>query len=90
MSLLMSLILLQAATATSPSGPATPAPAKEKLVCKSLKVTGSRLDTQRVCATKRQWDVAEQEIQETIRDRQDHGTLTGGSEIMERAPGGPR
>jgi hypothetical protein len=63
----------------------------EKLICKYLKETGSRIGQQKVCATKRQWELTELETQETIRDRQNHGTLTGGSETMSVAPGqGPR
>ena len=52
----------------------------DKLVCKYLKRTGSRLDQQKICATERQWDLAEQETQETIRDRQNQsiGTCQGG------------
>ena len=42
----------------------------DKLVCKYLKTTGSRLAQQKVCATERQWELAELETQETIRDRQ--------------------
>ena len=61
----------------------------EKLVCKYIKETGSRLGQQKVCATQRQWDVAEQETQETIRDRQNRGSLT--SESVPLPPkGGPR
>ena len=60
----------------------------DRLVCKYLKETGSRLGQQKVCATKRQWDVAEQEVQETIRNRQSRGTLTGGDEVPRPEPGG--
>jgi hypothetical protein len=42
----------------------------DPLVCKFLKTTGSRLQQQKVCATQRQWDVAELETQEAVRDRQ--------------------
>lgn len=48
----------------------------EKLICKYIKATGSRLEQQKVCATQRQWDVAEKEMQETVRDRQNRSTLT--------------
>jgi hypothetical protein len=61
----------------------------DKLVCKYLKETGSRLEQQKVCATKRQWELTELETQETIRDRQNRSTLT--SESQPRAGrGGPR
>lgn len=42
----------------------------DPLVCKYLKTTGSRLQQEKVCATQRQWDVAELETQEAVRDRQ--------------------
>lgn len=42
----------------------------DKLICKYLKETGSRLEQQKICATKRQWELMELESQETIRDRQ--------------------
>ena len=42
----------------------------DKLICKYLKTTGSRLEQEKICATKRQWDLTELETQETIRDRQ--------------------
>lgn len=48
----------------------------DKLVCKYLKRTGSRLDQEKICATKRQWEVMELETQETVRDRQNRSTLT--------------
>jgi hypothetical protein len=47
----------------------------DKLVCKYLKTTGSRLEQQKVCATKRQWELTELETQETMRDRQSRSTL---------------
>ena len=40
----------------------------DKLICKYLKTTGSRLAQEKVCATKRQWDLAGQEAQEKVRD----------------------
>lgn len=42
----------------------------DKLICKYLKETGSRLHQQKICATKRQWELTELETQEAIRDRQ--------------------
>ena len=61
-----------------------------KLVCKYLKTTGSRIEQQKVCATERQWELAELETQELIRTRQSTSTLTGGSETMAISPGGPQ
>ena len=52
----------------------------DKLVCKYLKTTGSRVGQQKNCATERQWDLAEQETQETIRNRQNQSIRTCGGE----------
>lgn len=52
----------------------------EKLICKYLKETGSRLHQQKVCATKRQWELAELETQETIRDRQNQSKWIPGQQ----------
>jgi hypothetical protein len=42
----------------------------DKLICKYLRTTGSRIEQEKICATKRQWELTELEAQETIRDRQ--------------------
>jgi hypothetical protein len=60
----------------------------DPLVCKYLKTTGSRIAQEKICATRRQWELTELETQETIRNRQNTSTLTGGSEEMSRSPGG--
>ena len=60
----------------------------DTIICKYLKTTGTRLGTDRMCATKRQWEVTEQEIQDAIRDRQNRSTLTGGSESPPKPGGG--
>ena len=52
----------------------------DPLVCKYLKVTGSRLEQQKVCATQRQWDLAEMETQETVRDRQNQSKWIRGQQ----------
>lgn len=48
----------------------------DRMVCKDIKETGSRLSTQRVCSTAREWRLAEEEAQKTLRDRQNMSTLT--------------
>ena len=60
----------------------------DRQVCKDIKETGSRLSTQRVCSTAREWRLAEEEAQKALRDRQSMSTLTneGGGEIS-RGPG---
>ena len=52
----------------------------DKLVCKYLKTTGSRLEQQKICATKRQWELTELETQETIRDRQNQSKWVPGEQ----------
>jgi hypothetical protein len=47
----------------------------DELVCKYLKVTGSRLEQERICATKRQWEITEQETQESVLARQSQSLL---------------
>jgi hypothetical protein len=47
----------------------------DELICKYLKTTGSRLEQQKICATKRQWELTELETQETLRNRQNTSTL---------------
>lgn len=48
----------------------------DRIVCKDIKETGSRLSTQRVCSTAREWRLAEEEAQKVLRDRQNTGSLT--------------
>ena len=49
----------------------------DKLICKFIKRTGSRLEQEKICATKRQWELTELETQETMRDRQNRSTQPG-------------
>lgn len=48
------------------------------LVCKYLKVTGSRIAQEKVCATRLQWQRMEQETQETILSRQNQSKIIPG------------
>jgi hypothetical protein len=50
----------------------------EDLVCKYLKVTGSRIAQEKICATRLQWFRMEQETQDTIRDRQNQTKIIPG------------
>jgi hypothetical protein len=52
----------------------------DKLICKYLKTTGSRIEQQKICATKRQWELTELETQETIRDRQNQSRRVPGEQ----------
>ncbi|QIK96212.1 hypothetical protein G7076_06920 [Sphingomonas sp. HDW15A] len=48
----------------------------DRMICKDIKETGSRLSTQRVCSTAREWRLAEEEAQKALRDRQSISTLS--------------
>lgn len=54
----------------------------DRIVCKDIRETGSRIRLQRVCSTAREWRLAEEEAQKALRDRQSMSTLTGGSEEL--------
>lgn len=58
----------------------------ERIVCKDIKETGSRLNVQRVCSSAREWRLAEEEAQRTLRERQNMSGLSGGSEEVAFAP----
>lgn len=51
-----------------------------RIVCKDIKETGSRLSVTRVCSSARDWRLAEEEAQKALRDRQSMSKLNGGSE----------
>ena len=61
----------------------------DRIVCKDIKETGSRLSVQRVCSTAREWRLAEEEAQKALKDRQSMSKLNGGSEspTLSRGPG---
>lgn len=52
-----------AATAVSPAAMASEAEpeAKDKVICKNVKATGTRLSRERVCMSKAQWERSEDE-----------------------------
>ena len=52
----------------------------DRIICKDIKETGSRLSVQRVCSSAREWRLAEEEAQKATRDRQMATKLNGGSE----------
>lgn len=47
----------------------------DKLICKYVRVTGSRIEQEKVCGTKSQWEVADRETQEHVRDVQNQSML---------------
>ena len=68
MSILISLLLLQATPAEPATAkPATPPSDGAKIVCKTITPTGSRLGGTRKCAPKREWDRLAAETEEATR-----------------------
>lgn len=70
------VVLLLSAQAETPPVP-TAAPAKPAKVCKTIKITGSRLAARRMCATKAEWERVEREAQEELRNSQPHSKQGG-------------
>ena len=70
------LVLIAAAVVAAPSFAQTPAPATpaaapspdsgDKMVCRSEETIGSRLKTQKVCLTQREWQERERENREAV------------------------
>ena len=42
-------------------------PASYKVICKSVKMTGTRLDRNQICMTKKQWEVENDELNRSVR-----------------------
>jgi hypothetical protein len=60
-------LLASGAMAAEGSGKkASSKPDLDKMVCKSVSLSGSRLDSKRVCMTKLQWDEARQRDRDII------------------------
>ena len=61
----------------------------DKLICKYIKTTGSRIEQQKVCGTKAQWEVADRETQEQVRDIQSQSMIPSDDALMPVSPGRP-
>jgi Spy/CpxP family protein refolding chaperone len=57
-----------AADSPAPARPAEPDP--DRIVCKSVAVTGSRVSGERQCMTARQWDALREQGQRFLRSQQ--------------------
>ena len=65
----MSLYLLSALlVASTPVQAETPAPKKEKRICKSAPTTGTRLSRTRVCMTRAQWNAHHRQTERDVQD----------------------
>ena len=69
MSMLIVLSMFQAAATPATTPPAAP-PEDAKITCRSITVTGSRLDTKRVCMSKKEWRRMQDESRATAEDYQ--------------------
>lgn len=72
MSIMFSLMLLQAAAAApATTETATPPADDAKIVCKTITTTGSRLGGKRMCASKKEWRRMNDEAEKAAREIQD-------------------
>ena len=73
MSVVLSLLLLQATAVASPADDqaATP-PDDAKIVCRMITATGSRLGGKRTCLSKKEWRRLDRQSEETTRYFQDN------------------
>ena len=82
MSILMSMILLQATTAAPTAAAQTAsAPSDDaKIVCKTIQPTGSRLGGERICLPKREWRRLHESGKEATREMQDTYSKQGANQ----------
>ena len=71
-----------AAEATQPAAPepeqvtapaAAPSPSRQRLICSSRPVLGSRVVTQRTCKTAEEWAIYDNDLEQSRRDIADRG-----------------
>lgn len=66
----------------------------DKLICKYIKTTGSRIEQEKVCGTKAQWEIADRETQQHVRNVQNQSmNADDAGVLMPVSPGrapGPR
>ena len=80
--------------ATSSAAPApqtagASGPAKDRRICRSTVVTGSRLGKRKICRTAREWAAADIASQQSVREMQRTGGHNGGVHSTPRGPGNP-
>jgi len=82
MSILISVLLLQAATATTEAPTqVVVAPADDaKIVCKTITPSGSRLGGKRTCLSKKDWRRMQADSESTTREYQDHQSKQPGNQ----------
>ncbi len=61
---------------------------EDKLICKSVQQTGSRLRKQKVCLTAEDWRARRELTQKTMRDNDKRNTAGPGGQTLPRPGGG--
>ena len=82
MSIMISIVLLQAAAGAAPAAPGTTLvpPDDAKIVCRTITGTGSRLGGKRVCLSKREWQRMYDESRQTAQEYQNHQSKQPGNQ----------
>lgn len=68
------MLAAQAEPQVAPAAPATPA-AKPAKICKTVKITGTRVNSRRMCATKAEWDRIARDMQDDVRESQNQSKM---------------
>ena len=71
--LFVSLSGAQAAAEAPAPEASTPAPSRQRLICRSRPMLGSRIASQRVCKTAEEWAIYENDMEQSRRDIADRG-----------------
>lgn len=61
---------------------------EEKLICKTVQQTGSRLRKQKECLTAEDWRARREQTQKTMRDNERRNTAGPGGQTLPRPGGG--
>ena len=81
--------LSMAAAAYADTPTTAPAEAEqEKLICKTVQKTGSRLRKQKECLTAEDWRARREQTQKTMRDNERRNTAGPGGQTLPRPGGG--
>lgn len=68
---MLTFLLLTAAIAThSPSAEPPIAPKRERMICRRLEQTGTRMSGREICRTQSQWEYDKSSAQDVLRDKQ--------------------
>ena len=62
-----------ATTEATPTEATPPEPSRQRLICRSRPVLGSRISRQRVCKTEEEWRIYENDLEQSRRDINDRG-----------------